>query len=62
MKGGKKENQVNFPYSFNIHFLWLLHTTRENADINSPCLNFLFNETLNHLVTQIIDRLHVSGF
>lgn len=33
-----------------------------NEDIISPCLNFLLTETLNHLVSQIIYRLHVSGF
>lgn len=30
--------------------------------MSSPCLNFLLNETLNHLVPQIIDGLHVGGF
>lgn len=30
--------------------------------MSSPCLNFLLNEALNHLVPQIVDGLHVGGF
>lgn len=30
--------------------------------MNLPCLNFLFTETVDHLVAQVVYRLHLSGF
>lgn len=36
-------------------------TTDPEPEMNSPCLNLLFTETVNHLVAQVIYCLHLSG-